>query len=91
MCDDYINFTDDPCPKCGNLMVTKECNRCGGEGMTEPGELYELDPLWYDPNDVERCDECRGRGYWEWCQKCGWDETEKRFINGNAKPVKEDA
>ena len=41
-----------------------------------------IDPLWYDQDDYERCDECRGAGYFEWCQKCGWDMVEKRFLNG---------
>lgn len=80
MCDD-IDLTDDPCPKCGNMMVSKVCNDCGGDGHTEYGELYEMDPLWYQPGDIERCSECNGLGGWTWCQKCGWDETEKRFLN----------
>lgn len=80
--DDEINPSDESCPKCGNGMVTRVCGACGGEGCTEPGELYEQDPLWYDPDDVEQCCECRGLGHHEWCQKCGWDVHSNGFLNG---------
>lgn len=65
-------------------MARQSCGRCGGEGITAPGELYEEDPLWYDPDDYENCHECDGHGGWLWCRKCGWDENEKRYLN--AKP-----
>ncbi len=77
-----INPSDDGCPKCGNGMVTRTCGQCGGEGYTEPGELYEMDPLWYDVDDVEPCTECRGHGHHEWCQRCGWDVHLNGFLNG---------
>lgn len=41
---DELYFTDTPCPKCGEMMVSRQCGECGGEGFTEPGELYELNP-----------------------------------------------
>ena len=44
---------DCQCARCGSEMEFELCNSCGGDGMTEPGELYELDPLWYSPNDVQ--------------------------------------
>lgn len=58
----------DMCPRCACCgMETMECWKCGGEGGTEPGELYELDPLWYLPGDTETCDICSGRGSWPAC------------------------
>lgn len=80
--DDDLGCSDESCPKCGNGMVTRTCSRCGGDGCSAPGELYEQDPLWYDQDDVEECTECSGHGFHEWCQKCGWDNVEKRFLNG---------
>lgn len=48
-------------------MDWSDCANCGGEGETE---LYELDPLWYDEDDVEDCDWCQGSGgYWA-CFTC---------------------
>jgi|SRR5579859_394862 len=42
-----------PCPTCGGDTWEVECEQCGGEGETEPGELYEQDYTnvtldWYD-------------------------------------------
>jgi hypothetical protein len=55
------------CQKCGCSMDWSDCANCGGEGETE---LYELDPLWYDEDDVEDCDWCQGSGgYWA-CFTC---------------------
>lgn len=63
-----------PCPHCGGQMVVAECEECDGEGTTYPGQLHELDPLWYDRDDVEDCHMCLGRPRWwvcsntyEWC------------------------
>jgi hypothetical protein len=73
MCE-YVDLTDDPCPKCGNMLVSKTCKDCGGDGITGPWELYELDP-WYDraitemPN-AEALDILM-------VQECGWDAVEK--------------
>lgn len=55
----------DMCPacKCCGLMWM-ECESCGGEGQTEPGELFESDPFWYDEDDTEPCGICKGA--------CGW-------------------
>lgn len=56
-------------------MEWETCPWCGGEGMTDPGELYEQDPLWYDPDDVEPCHQCGGEASFpiclsskEWCE-----------------------
>lgn len=48
-------------------MDWEECWACGGDGTTGPGELYEEDPLWYDPGDFEDCRQCEGRGGWPLC------------------------
>ena len=53
------------CPRCRCCeMYWELCERCGGDGHTEPGELYEDDPLWYDYSDTEPCPDCYGA--------CGW-------------------
>lgn len=63
------------CARCGSSMESELCGACGGEGFTEPGELYEQDPLWYDQDDTEACHKCNGEGGWmlclsseKWCQ-----------------------
>ena len=61
------------CPKCGSNAHSMLCERCGGDGETEPGYLYEMDPLWYDVDDTDPCSECRGLGFHKWCRDCGWD------------------
>lgn len=33
-------------------------------------DLYEQDPLWYYPGDVEPCDICHGKGGWRVCRTC---------------------
>jgi hypothetical protein len=59
------------CARCGGSTVWHDCWNCD-DGYIE---LYDEDPLWYDPDDIEACDVCRGRGGWnccgneaEWCQ-----------------------
>lgn len=65
---DDAQDTDDACPRCGCCdQRRRTCNRCGGEGETEAGELYEEDPLWYDPDDTAPCHECGGAGVFIWC------------------------
>lgn len=66
---------DSQCARCGSSTMLVECEACDGNGCTEPGELYEEDPIWYDVEDVERCCFCGGRGRWqvcisssEWCE-----------------------
>ena len=58
---------DCQCARCGSSMDSESCGRCGGEGTTGPGELYEEDPLWYDPDDYAPCHECGGEGAWMLC------------------------
>jgi DnaJ-class molecular chaperone len=60
-------------PRCKEHGLDKdwtECEQCGGEGCTQPGELYEMDPLWYDEDDTEPCHLCNGRGGWWSCWEC---------------------
>ena len=54
----------DMCPKCANLMEWENCWNCGGEGYIA---LCNEDPLWYDEDDMKRCDECRGDDGWWHC------------------------
>jgi hypothetical protein len=63
------------CARCGSSIQFDPCASCGGDGWTEPGELYEQDPLWYDQNDTEACPDCDGEGSFaicissrRWCQ-----------------------
>ena len=66
---------DEPgCATCGGEMVRVRCDHCE-DGFTEPGELHEEDPLWYDEDDTMACVVCDGTGGWwvcgnskEWCQ-----------------------
>ena len=55
------------CARCGSSTDFTECGQCGGDGFTSPGELYEEDPLWYDPDDVKPCCQCGGDGGWTVC------------------------
>ena len=62
------------CARCGSSVTEEVCSWCGGDGETQPGELYEEDPLWYDEDDTEPCHQCGGEGGWarcisapEWC------------------------
>lgn len=56
---------DCQCARCGSSCAFVRCwNGCEDGYITD---LYELDPLWYDPEDIELCSECRGRGGWWHC------------------------
>jgi hypothetical protein len=61
-------MTDDEqeeyCPVCGGYMDWVECwNNC------DDGEfdLYETDPLWYEPGATEKCGACDGKGGYLQC------------------------
>lgn len=56
-------------------MAEMGCEACGGQGITDYGELHELDPLWYDEKDVSYCLQCGGdpvdyvcMSSREWCE-----------------------
>lgn len=66
--EEIVPAAPDPgCAKCGSSMYWVDCWSCGGEGWHE---LYDDDPLYYDEDDRERCDECRGKGGWKACMSC---------------------
>lgn len=71
------------CARCGSDTDTIDCDRCGGAGSTEPGELHEEDPLWYDEDDVVDCHQCGGQGSWPVCG------SPEEFCKGNAQPGRE--
>ncbi len=54
------------CKKCGTEMGRVQCESCE-DGYTAPGELHEMDPLWYDEDDEEPCHICHGAGGWWAC------------------------
>lgn len=68
-------YSDSDCPKCGETLATRRCDALYCEGGTIEDDS---DPEW---PETERCDECRGNGYLEWCRKCGWDVIESQFLN----------
>ena len=55
------------CPDCGGDMDWTDCDACGGEGAYD---VYEEDPLWYQPGDTEPCHQCDGAGGWYTCLFC---------------------
>lgn len=61
------NFEPVGCARCGHDVEFVTCESCGGDGHTGLGELYEQDPLWYDPDDIEVCQSCLGSGGDFWC------------------------
>lgn len=73
----------DFCQQCGAGLDYEECPDCDGEGETEPGYLYEQDPLWYDEEDTEPCSTCDGAGRWPVCYACR-DVARREEEEGNA-------
>ena len=84
---DEIELADLACPKCGNDMARRDCNSCEDGYIS----MYEDDPFWYDEDDDERCDDCNGHGAHIWCQKCGWDHLNNRYLNGKSELIEERA
>ena len=67
---------DCQCARCGSELAWEECSACEGEGMTAPGQLYEEDPLWYDPDDAEPCHQCGGEAAFPSCMSSpAWCEA----------------
>lgn len=78
-------YDDDVCPNCGACPTAwQECGECGGEGYRD--DLYDMDPLWYDPGDTEVCEWCNGHGCHKWCRECGYDFFTKRVPTKQAVP-----
>jgi hypothetical protein len=66
----------DVCKTCRSTMEWIDCwNGCDEGWITD---LYELDPLWYDEDDEERCDICRGKGGWYICGNCHPESVEDK-------------
>lgn len=71
---DEVELYDDNCPRCGNLMYRQDCPVVDcDDGWID---VYEHDPLWYDPDDYEICQDCEGRGHHIWCPNCGYNPYE---------------
>jgi hypothetical protein len=72
---------DTICPRCKCCdMFWEVCWSCGGEGIHD--DLFEEDPLWYNPGDYEVCNECNGNGgFW----MCDCDENGKHEIKHKDK------
>lgn len=65
-----IQLTDDYCPRCGTALYWQECTEINcDDGWID---AYEDDPLWYEPGELEMCQECEGRGYHNWCPNCNY-------------------
>lgn len=63
---EYPDEREQYCSVCGAYMEWVDCWNCDGKGGRDGDDLMEEDPLWYDEDDWEDCDVCRGRGgYWE--------------------------
>lgn len=78
--DDDVMPCDEECPCCGFETAIKDCTALGCEDGTV--DLYEEDPLLFGPDECASCPECSGSGVHQWCQRCGWDLVEGRFLNG---------
>lgn len=58
------------CAECGHSTSWLPCWNCGGEGGRGGEDLMEEDPMWYGPDDWEKCCECHGKGGWNYCTEC---------------------
>lgn len=72
-------YDESECPKCGHYPTRwQRCTsiRCE-DGYVD---LYEEDPLWYDQDDCEVCEECCGFGVVRWCPECGHDLNSDKLL-----------
>ncbi len=64
-------YEDEPsalcCSHCGMELEWTDCDACD-DGQVD---VYNLEPLWYDPGDTEPCSECGGDGGWLSCPNAG--------------------
>lgn len=75
--DDDYELTEYSCPKCHELLMRRDCEYCGGEGIKD--DLHEEDPLWYDEDDWEYCSNCMGEGGFIWCNNDKCDVTSEEI------------
>jgi hypothetical protein len=71
---DYYEM-DESCPHCGHDIIHwGDCEAGCDDGFFN---LYDEDPLWYDEDDIEGCEDCFETGIQQWCPKCGKDPRKK--------------
>ena len=70
----YVETFDTPygqdaqCSGCGGDIEWEDCWQCSGEGGYDEAES---DPINYAEGECwNRCEECKGRGGWNWCASC---------------------
>lgn len=68
-------FSENECPKCKSQLATRRCDSLG----CEDGTIEDDDGLGW--KDTDKCDECNGTSFQEWCRECGWDVTYRQFLN----------
>lgn len=61
----HLDREPQSCEVCGAELTWIECWKCLGNGEFD---LYEDDPIYYEPGEVETCDECGGDGGWLGCE-----------------------
>jgi hypothetical protein len=76
---DEIDLTEVQCTNCGHECYRNDCSCDEGLSHHDCGE--DCCCCAYPEPNV-RCDLCNGHGVHVWCPRCGWDQLEKRFLNG---------
>jgi len=66
-------YGENSCPKCHSEMAWRHCDQCEGG--------YVEDDDGINGCSLERCDNCNGKGFEEWCRECGWDDVYKCFLS----------
>jgi hypothetical protein len=80
--DEHGGKLCDRCKCCE--MESVSCNICDGSGRTEPGDLYEEDPNFYDWEDTEPCYQCGGEASW-WICHCDENGLHAQPPNGRGE------
>ena len=67
------------CPHHGDVGDNTAWVNCWN-GCTEGWfDDYEDDPIYCDPGDMSRCDECRGEGGWTVCGECNINNPDAEY------------